>query len=52
MFQGELDLAPCLLRGEMCPNCATCPLRRTIKIEEIEALAVERLRRTTIASLV
>jgi len=49
IFQGELDLAHCVLHGRACLNRATCPLRRTVKA--IESMAARRLRATTIASL-
>lgn len=49
VFQGEFDLAHCMFRGKLCPNCATCPLRKTVK--DIESMAVRRLRATTIATL-
>jgi len=49
VFQGEIDLAPCFFRGELCPNAATCPVRRTVK--EAEQLVLDYLRQTTLASL-
>lgn len=49
LFQGEFDFAPCVVRGELCSNAPTCPLRRTIK--DVEELAVERLEKTSLASL-
>lgn len=49
LFQGELDFAPCVFRGELCANAFTCPLRRTLK--DVEELAVGRLGETTLASL-
>ena len=49
IFQGTIDLAHCMFRGRLCPDCRSCPLRRTVK--DIEALALARLRDTTIASL-
>ncbi len=49
LFQGELDFASCVVRGELCRNAPTCPLRRTIK--DVEELAVERLEQTSLASL-
>ncbi len=49
LFQGPFSLAECLFNGESCPNCATCPLRKTLK--SIERDAVKTLRKTTIASL-
>ena len=49
-FQGPFNLAECLFNGHPCPNCATCPLRKTLKA--IERDAAKKLRQTTIASLV
>lgn len=49
LFQGKICLTECMSHGEVCPNRATCPLRVTVK--EVEALVVDKLRSTTIASL-
>ncbi|MGQ9661856.1 MAG: RrF2 family transcriptional regulator [Kiritimatiellia bacterium] len=49
IFQGHFRLTPCLLRGKLCRNRPTCPVRRVIL--EIQASALRRLKETTIASL-
>lgn len=49
IFQGQINLAHCVFRDKACPNCETCPLRRTVK--DVEALALKRLRGVTIGSL-
>ncbi|NQU38774.1 MAG: Rrf2 family transcriptional regulator [Lentisphaerae bacterium] len=49
IFQGDIALVECVFHGEACPDCTTCPLRRTVM--EIEAMALKTLRATTIASL-
>ena len=49
IFQRDFRLTPCRLRGRLCPNRPTCPVRRVL--QEIENTATGRLRETTIASL-
>jgi Rrf2 family protein len=48
-FQGPLDLAHCVMRAQICPNVATCPLRK--RIQHIEATIRHELGSITIASL-
>ncbi len=48
-FQGEPRLIHCVLHGKLCPDSRTCPLRQTLR--EIETMALNKLRKTTIATL-
>ena len=50
VFQGDVDLTNCFLRGEICPNTRTCALRK--KLKEIGRGLDRELRGITIASLV
>ncbi len=50
VFHGALDFTRCVFRSAACPNQANCPLRKTVK--QIEKNALIELRATTIASLV
>ncbi len=50
VFHGALDFTRCVFRSAVCPNQASCPLRKTVK--RIEKNALLELRATTIASLV
>jgi Rrf2 family protein len=48
VFQGELDISPCLFRNSACHNRRNCFLRKRLK--KIEKIVVLELERTTIAS--
>ncbi len=50
VFQGRVDFTRCMYHGKLCPDAKVCPMRKTLK--SIEADAVKRLRETTIAGLV
>lgn len=50
IFQGRIDFTRCIFRGNVCPYTGACPLRKTIK--RIERDAVKQLQATTIAGLV
>lgn len=50
VFQGKVDFTRCMYHGKMCPDAKVCPMRKTLKA--IEADAVERLKATTIGNLI
>jgi len=50
VFQGEVELSECLVRGEPCCNRPTCPVRKRLKA--IEVGLRRDLNRVTIAMLV
>lgn len=50
VFQGEVDLTNCFLKGKICPNTRTCALRK--KLKEIGRSLDRELKSITIASLV
>ena len=49
LFQGEVEIAACLFHHEICPNRATCVLRR--RIEVIRRAVEEQFGAITLASL-
>jgi len=49
IFQGEIDLTNCLLKGKACPNRGICSLRK--KIKTISSVVVKELDKITIKSL-
>jgi len=49
VFQGEIDLTNCFLKGKICPDIKTCVLRK--KLKEIGRGLDRQLRAITIASL-
>jgi Rrf2 family cysteine metabolism transcriptional repressor len=49
MFQGNLDLAECLVKGEICSNRDSCVLRHEIK--RIERIIQDEFGKITILSL-
>ena len=49
VFQGDIDLTNCLLKGKACPNRGMCGLRR--KIKTISLAVVKELDKITIKSL-
>lgn len=49
IFQGEIDLTNCLLKGKPCPNRGICGLRK--KIRAIGSIVVKELDKITIKSL-
>ncbi len=49
LFQGEVEIAACLFHHEICPNRATCVLRR--RIEAIRRAVEEQFGAITLASL-
>jgi Rrf2 family protein len=49
VFQGEIDLTNCLLKGKICPNRGTCSLRK--KIKSINLAVISELDKITIKSL-
>ena len=50
IFQGKIDFAQCLFKKKVCPDIATCPLRK--KIKGIEKLVSSQLNKVTIESLI
>ena len=50
VFQGEVDLTNCFLKGKICPDIKTCALRK--KLKEIGRGLDRELKAVTIASLV
>ena len=50
IFQGPIRLNECVFKKRVCPNMATCPLRK--KITHIESKVLEELKDITIASLI
>ena len=50
VFQGDVDLTNCFLKGKICPNIKTCALRK--KLKGIGRGLDKQLRAITIASLV
>ena len=49
-FQGPISLNECVFKKRICPNIATCPLRK--KITRIESNVLKELKDITIASLI
>jgi Rrf2 family protein len=49
LFQGEVEITACLFHHEICPNRATCVLRR--RIEDIRRAVEEQFGAITLASL-
>ena len=49
VFQGDIDLTNCLLKGKACPNEVMCSLRK--KIKAISSAVVKELNKITIKSL-
>lgn len=49
VFQGEVKLTNCLLKGSICPELKTCALRK--KLNQIERSVNKKLRNITITSL-
>lgn len=49
IFQGTVELNECVFKKKLCPNRATCRLKR--EIDSIERDVLERLSRVSIASL-
>ena len=49
IFQGTVELNECVFKKKLCPNRATCKLKR--EIDSIERDALKRLSRVSIASL-
>lgn len=49
VFQGEIDLTHCFLRGSTCPNRAMCKVRR--KIKAVSLNVVKELSGVTIKTL-
>ena len=49
LFQGPVSLGDCLFKKKICQCAQACPLRREIKT--IEAMALARLRRVSITTL-
>ena len=49
IFQGEIDITNCLLKGKVCPNKKKCKLRE--KLKAINLLVVRELDKITITSL-
>ena len=51
IFQGEIDLTNCFLKGKICPNRGKCSVRRKIKainanvIKELGGITIEELSR-------
>jgi len=49
IFQGEIDLTNCLLKGRICPNKEKCSVRKKIKainvnvIKELDGITIEEL---------
>lgn len=50
VFQGDVDLTNCFLKGKICPEIKTCALRK--KLKEIGRGLDRELKAITIASLV
>ncbi|MCX5692439.1 MAG: Rrf2 family transcriptional regulator [Candidatus Omnitrophica bacterium] len=49
VFQGDIDLTNCLLKGKACPNKGVCSLRK--KIKSINSTVIKELDKITIKSL-
>jgi len=49
VFQGDIDLTSCFLKGKACPNRRACKLRK--KIKAINSVVIRELDRITIKSL-
>jgi Rrf2 family protein len=49
VFQGDIDLTNCLLKGKACPNRPICSLRK--KIRTINSTVIKELDKITIESL-
>ncbi|MDP2980758.1 MAG: Rrf2 family transcriptional regulator [Candidatus Omnitrophota bacterium] len=49
VFQGDIDLTNCLLKGKACPNRGICSLRE--KIRSINSTVIKELDKITIKSL-
>ena len=51
IFQGEIDLTNCFLKGRICPNRSACKIRKKIKtinsnvIEKLDGITIEELSR-------
>lgn len=51
IFQGEIDLTNCFLKGKICPNRSKCSVRKKIKainaniIKELGGITIEELSR-------
>jgi len=51
IFQGEIDLTNCFLKGRICPNRSKCGVRKKIKaisanvIKELGGITIEKLSR-------
>lgn len=48
-FQGDICINECMFRKKLCPDRASCPLRKEIKA--IESDVIKRLDKITVASL-
>ncbi len=49
IFQGDIDLTNCLLKGRTCPNKKICGLRK--KMKSINFMVLKELGKVTISSL-
>jgi Rrf2 family protein len=49
VFQGDIDLTNCLLKGKVCPNRGVCGLRK--KIKSINSIVVKELDKISIKFL-
>jgi Rrf2 family transcriptional regulator, cysteine metabolism repressor len=49
VFQGDIDLTNCLLKGKICPDRGICSLRK--KIKSINSTVIKELGKITIKSL-
>jgi len=49
IFQGDIDITNCLLKGDICPNTGKCILRKRLK--GIGRVLIKELEKITIASL-
>jgi Rrf2 family protein len=49
IFQGDIDLTNCLLKGKICPNRGMCSLRK--KIKSINSVVIKELDKITLKSL-
>jgi Rrf2 family protein len=49
VFQGDIDLTNCLLKGKICPNRGICNLRK--KIKSINLVVIRELDKITLKSL-
>lgn len=49
IFQGDIDLAYCFLKGKVCPNTRICKIRKRIK--SINPMLIKEFNKITVASL-